>query len=423
MAAPAIDGFKFVASEPYAQEGYPHEEWARLRRDSPVHRCEPPGWPAFWAITTHADICEVSKQPDKFLSKPGIVLPDNVALAAIERDGGAFDQMQTIITMDPPKHRQFRKVASPYFTPRSLRRLTGIVEQSADDLVASLVERADANGEGECDFVTDVAAKHPLRILSTILGVPREDEPFILRVTNQLFGSDDPEFARKEEDRGDAFRALALEFFQYFAKIAKGRREDPKDDLAGIIANARIDGEPIGDVETFGYYLISFTAGHETTRNSISGGMLALIENPAEREKLCQDPEGMCASAVEEIVRWTTPVNYMMRTAACDYELGGQKLRKDDRVILFYASANRDEAIFDDPYSFKIDRSPNPHLGFGIGEHFCLGSHLARASQRALFRKLIPRLEEVELTGTPERLASSFVAGVKHLPIRYRISA
>jgi hypothetical protein len=324
--------------------------------------------------------------------------------------------------MDPPKHRKFRKIASPYFTPRSLQRLTDLVEQSADDLVASLVERADANGVGQCDFVTDVAAKHPLRILSTILGVPREDEPFILRVTNQLFGGDDPEFAREEEDRGDAFRALALEFFQYFSKIANGRRETPKDDLAGIIANATIDGEPIGDVETFGYYLISFTAGHETTRNSIAGGMLALIENPAEREKLRRDPEGMCASAVEEIVRWTTPVNYMMRTVACDYELGGQKLREDDRLILFYASANRDEKIFDDPYTFKVDRSPNPHLGFGIGEHFCLGSHLARASQRALFRKLIPRLEEVELTGPAERLASSFVAGVKHLPIRYRLA-
>jgi len=422
MAAAAIDGLKFVASQPYAEEGYPHDEWAQLRRRSPVHRCEPEGWPPFWAITRHADICEISKQPDKFLSEPGIVLPDNVALAAIERDGGAFDQMQTIITMDPPKHRKFRKVASPYFTPRSLGRLDGIVEQSADDLLASLVARADGNGVGECDFVTDVAAKHPLRILSTILGVPREDEAFILRVTNQLFGGDDPEFAREEGDRGDAFRALALEFFQYFNQIAKGRRDVPTDDLAGIIANARIDGEPIGDVETFGYYFITFTAGHETTRNSIAGGLLALIENPAEREKLSRDPAGMCASAVEEIVRWTTPVNYMMRTAACDYTLNGSDIRKGDRVILFYASANRDEAVFDDPYSFRIDRSPNPHLGFGIGEHFCLGSHLARASQRALFGKLIPRLEEVELTGPAERLASSFVAGVKHLPIRYRLA-
>jgi cytochrome P450 len=422
MASPAIDGFKLVASQPYADEGYPHEEWAELRRESPVHRCRPADFPPYWAITKHADICEVSKQPDKFLSQPGIVLPDLEALAAIERDGGAFDQMQTIITMDPPRHRKFRKVASPYFTPRALGGLDAIVEESAETLVRELVERAGTDGVGECDFVTDVAARHPLRILSTILGVPREDEPFILRVTNQLFGGDDPEFQREEGSGGDAFRALALEFFQYFAKIAKSRRESPKDDLAGILANAQIDGEPMGDVETFGYYLITFTAGHETTRNALSGGLHALIENPGEREKLRRDPEGLVASAVEEIVRWTTPVNYMMRTAAYDTELRDQKIAEGDRLILFYASANRDEDVFDEPFAFRIDRTPNPHLGFGIGEHFCLGSHLARKSQRALFGKLIPRLEEVELSGPPERLASSFVAGVKHLPIRYRIA-
>ena len=187
-------------------------------------------------------------------------------------------------------------------------------------------------------------------------------------------------------------------------------------------ANAEVDGARMGDIETLGYYLIIFTAGHDTTRNSLAGGMLALVENPAEREKLRKSAVTGAVDAVEEIVRWTTPVNYMMRTARSDYELGGTKVRNGDRLLLFYASANRDEAVFDDPFTFRVDRNPNPHLGFGTGEHFCLGSHLARRSQRALFSELIGRLTDVELAGPPERLAASFVAGVKHLPLRYRLA-
>jgi cytochrome P450 len=177
----------------------------------------------------------------------------------------------------------------------------------------------------------------------------------------------------------------------------------------------------MGDVQTLGYYLITFTAGHDTTRNALAGGMHALVENPEERRKLGADPKAHAAAAVEEIVRWTTPVNYMMRTAARDTELAGERIRAADRLLLFYASANRDEDVFEDPWAFRIDRRPNPHLGFGIGEHFCLGAHLARSSQRALFRELIGRLEDVELAAAPERLAASFVAGLKHLPIRYRL--
>jgi cytochrome P450 len=334
---------------------------------------------------------------------------------------GPFDMMQTIITMDPPKHRKYRKVASPYFTPQALNRIDETVQASARRLVNRLYD-AQRGGEGTCDFVSDIAVPHPLRILCSILGVPEADEPLILRLTQQLFAADDPEFKRSEADRNEAFRALGIEFLQYFMKVIADRRSNPRDDLAGLLANAQVDGERMGDIETLGYYLIVFTAGHDTTRNSLGAGMLALIENPAEREKLRRDPEGRVADAVEEIVRWATPVNYMMRTAAADYELGGTKIRSGDRLLLFYASANRDEDIFDDPFAFRVDRRPNPHLGFGIGEHFCLGSHLARRSQRALFAELVGRLEHVELAGPPERLAASFVAGIKHLPMRYRLA-
>jgi cytochrome P450 len=418
---PITDGSKLIDPFHYARSGYPHELWARLRRESPVHWCEPPVLVPFWAVTRHAHICEISKQPDLFLNGKGIVPATQEVAARIARgEKGPFDAMQTIITMDPPKHRKFRKVASPWFTPHAIGRLDQAVEASARRLVDRLYDKQ-VNREGRCDFALEVAAQHPLRILATILGVPEEDEEHILRLTQQLFAGQDPEFQREEADPEQAFRNLGIEFLQYFGKIIADRRAKPRDDLASLLANAEIDGARMGDVETLGYYLITFTAGHDTTRNALAGGMHALVEHPAEREKLRADPKGAVADAVEEIVRWTTPVNYMMRTASRDTEVGGTRIRAGERLLLFYASANRDEDVFEEPYQFRIDRSPNPHLGFGIGEHFCLGSHLARKSQRALFAELIGRLEDVELAGPVERLAASFVAGIKHLPLRYRL--
>jgi hypothetical protein len=409
------DGFELLDPASYGANGPPHAAWTALRRHSPVHRCEPRNYAPFWAITRHADLCEISKQPDKFLNEPGIVHPrlDQV----FSRDEGV-GAMRTIIEMDPPQHRSFRKVAASWFTPRALNRIDAAVDASARDLVDHL---AGKTGEGECDFARDVATAHPLRILSTILGVPREEEPRILRLTNQLFGSEDEELQRPGADREQALRELGLELFQLFAGIIEDRRKNPRDDLATVLAQGQVDGAPMGPLETFGYYLITFTAGHDTTKNALAGGMHALIENPGELERLRRNPS-LVPSAVEEIVRWATPVNYMRRRAACDTEVGGQKIRKNDWLMLFYASANRDEDIFDEPFRFRIDRDPNRHVGFGHGEHFCLGSHLARRSQRALFAELARRLEHVELTGKPEWIKSSFVVGFKRLPIRYRIA-
>ena len=416
------DGTELLDPQRYATKGYPHEIWTRLRRESPVHWCEPLELMPFWAVTRHADIIEISKQPEIFKNGNGIVpATKEVAERMARGERGPFDMMQTIITMDPPKHRGYRKVASPFFTPQALNKIDDTVQASARRLVNRLYD-SQKNGEGTCDFVTDIAVPHPLRILSSMLGVPEADEPTILRLTQQLFAGEDPEFKRPEENREEAFRALGIELLTFFMKVIGERRSNPRPDLASLLANAEVDGARMGDIETLGYYLIVFTAGHDTTRNSLAGGMLALLENPAEREKLRRDPSGRVVDAVEEIVRWTTPVNYMMRTAASDYELGTTKVRAGQRLLLFYASANRDEAVYPDGFEFKIDRHPNPHLGFGTGEHFCLGSHLARRSQRALFSELVGRLEDVELAGPPERLAASFVAGVKHLPMRYRLA-
>jgi cytochrome P450 len=409
------DGFDLIDPASYRANGPPHDSWTPLRRHSPVHRCEPKDYPPFWAITRHADICEISKRPDLFLSQPGIT--HQRSDQTIDRSEG-IGAMRVIIEMDPPEHRSYRKVASSWFTPRAMNRIDAAVQASARDLVDTLAGRT---GEGECDFARDVATAHPLRILATILGVPREEEPRILRLTNQLFANEDAELQRPGETRDQAIRELGLELYQLFAGIIEDRRKNPRDDLATVLANGQVDGQPMGPLETFGYYLITFTAGHDTTKNALVGGMHALLQNPDELARLRRDP-GLVKSAVEEVVRWASPVNYMRRRAACDTEVGGRKIRKDDWLILFYASGNRDEAVFEDPFRFRIDRDPNPHVGFGYGEHFCLGSHLARRSQRALFAELARRVEHIELAGEPEWIQSSFVVGLKRLPIRYRIA-
>jgi cytochrome P450 len=410
------DGFDLIDPRPYGQAGHPHGSLAALRRHSPLHYCEPPDYPPFWAVTRHADIREISRRPEVFLNAPGIVHPR--LDVPVERSEGV-GAMRTIIEMDPPEHRSFRRVASPWFTPRALARVDALAEQSARDLVDAL---ASGGREGECDFATGLATAHPLRILASILGVAREDEPRILRLTTQLFAADDPDLRRPAENRQQAMRELGLELFQLFSRIIEDRRARPRDDLATVLANGRLDGAPMGPMETFGYYLITFTAGHDTTKNALAGGMRAFAEHPDQLAALRRRPE-LVSSAVEEVVRWATPVNYMRRTAARDVELRGRKVRRGDPLVLLYASANRDEDVFEDPFSFRIDREPNPHLGFGHGEHFCLGAHLARRSQRALFAELARRLESVELAGEPRWIQSSFVVGLKHLPIRYRLRA
>jgi cytochrome P450 len=366
----------------------------------------------------HADICEISKQPDRFLNRFGIVLESEEQRRVLEADRG-LGQLRVIIGMDPPEHRDYRKVAVPWFTPRAIERIGPIVAESARDLVDAMVDRA-SGGNGECEFAGEIAAAHPLRILSTILGIPREQEPKILALTNQLFAADDPDLRREGDDRAKAVEELAMEFIGLFNEIIADRRANPTDDLASLLANGRVNGEPMGLMETLGYYLITFSAGHDTTKNALAGGLHALARHPEEFEKLKRSPE-LIPGAVEEIVRWTSPVNYMKRVVAGDVEFRGQKLRKGDNLVLFYASANRDEEVFEDPNAFRVDRSPNPHLAFGIGEHFCLGSHLARASQRALLGEIVGRIDSLELSGEPERIESSFVVGLKKLPLRYRV--
>ena len=407
-----------INASAYGQNGVPHDLWTHLREESPVYWYAQRGHTPFWAITKHEDIMEVSSQPDIFSSEAGGIIVLNEAQIQSFLEGGSgspLAQMKTIITMDPPEHRAYRKVASGYFTPKGVTNLDEIVKSSA----AAIFD--DLPTEGEVDFIEAIAQKHPLRVLATILGIDKEQEERLLVITQELFGSEDPDMRRGGEDRETARKELGMEFYMLFDEIIKDRRSCPRDDLATMLANAELsDGCPLGQLETLGYYLIVFTAGHDTTRNALSGAISAFLDHPDEFERLRKDPS-LSKAAVDEIVRWTTPVNYMKRQAVQDYELRGQKIKAGEELALFYCSANRDEDVFDDPFTFDITRSPNRHLGFGWAEHYCLGAHLAKASMKALTEEMVRRIDWMEPNGERTFISSNFVVGLKTLPVKYKL--
>jgi cytochrome P450 len=411
----AIDGLDLISSAHYGASGPPHEQWSELRAQ-PLQYFEPEGFEPFWAVTRHADITEISSRPDDFCNGEGIVVLTQDQ--ARQRENPAIPMlMKTIIEMDPPDHRMFRKVASGYFTPRGIEQLDEIVATSAKAVIDSL------GAEGEADFVEMITQQHPLRVLSTILGIEPHQEQQLLELTAQLFGGEDPDLQREGETRDEAMLALFMDFYVMFNTIIEDRRANPREDLATMLATATLDnGKPLGDMETLGYYLIIFNAGHDTTRHSLTGAIQAFLDNPDELRRLRDDPSLM-KTAVEEVVRFSAPVNYMKRTATRDLIYDGQEIKKGDMFALFYASANRDAEVFDDPDRFDVGRTPNRHLGFGWAEHYCLGAHLARASIKALLEEMAARVELMEPAGEADYVASSFVVGPKHLPVRYKISA
>lgn len=408
----AIDGRDLIHPVRYGESGQPHAQWEQLRKE-PLQYFETEEREPFWAVTRHADIVEISSRPEDFCNSNGIVVLTDEQLE--RRARGYPVQMKTIIEMDPPDHRVFRKVASSFFTPRGIARLDEIVEASARNVIDSL------DPEGEADFVETIAQKHPLRVLATILGIEPHQEEQLLELTSQLLASEDPELRRQGDDRHEASFDLMMDFFNMFNTIIQDRRANPSDDLASMLANATFEnGEPLGDIETLGYYLIIFNAGHDTTRHSLTGAFQAFLEYPEELKRLREDPS-LLKSAVEEVVRYTAPVNYMKRTATRDLVFDGHDITEGDIFALFYASGSRDETVFEDPHRFDIGRSPNRHLGFGWAEHYCLGAHLARASIKALLGQLASRFESMEPAGAADYVASSFVVGPRHLPVRYKL--
>jgi len=415
MSTPTMDDAAKVLADPtaYADDGRLHAALTHLRANNPVAWVDNPPYRPFWAITKHADIMAIERDNNLFLSEPRPLLAtaeaDDVLKAQLEAGMG----LRTLIHMDDPHHRKVRAIGADWFRPKAMRDL----KVRVDELAKRYVDKLRDVGP-ECDFVTEIAVNFPLYVIMSLLGLPEEDFPRMHMLTQEMFGGDDEEFQRGKTP--EDMLAVLADFFGYFAQLTASRRATPTEDLASAIANGRIDGEPLSDVDTASYYVIVASAGHDTTKDAISGGLLALIENPSELERLRQNMDLM-PTAVEEMIRWTTPVKEFMRTAAEDTVVRGVPIAKGESVYLAYVSGNRDEEVFDQPFRFDISRDPNKHVAFGYGVHFCLGAALARMEMNSLYTELIPRLESIELAGEPELTATTFVGGLKHLPIRYSI--
>ena len=398
----------FATPKAYTDERTLHAALTHLRASAPVSWVEVPTYEPFWAITKHADIMDIERANTLFTNDPRPVL-----VTAKNDERQAAIGVRTLIHMDDPQHRVVRAIGADWFRPKAMRAL----KNRADELARLYVDKMTEIGP-DCDFVQHVAVNYPLYMIMSLLGVPESDFPLMLKLTQELFGSDDDEFKRGVE--GEEQMSALLEMFEYFTALTASRRERPTDDLASAIANATIDGEPLSDIDTMSYYAIIAAAGHDTTSAVISGGMLALIENPDQRERLAGDL-GLMGLATEEMIRWVTPVKAFMRTATEHTTVRGVPIAAGESVLLSYVSGNRDEDVFDDPLRFDFTRDPNKHIAFGYGVHFCLGAALARMEVGSFFAELLPRLDSVELTGEPQHVATTFVGGLKHLPIRYSL--
>lgn len=415
MSTPTMDDAAKVLADPtaYADDQRLHAALSHLRATNPVAWVDNPPYRPFWAITKHADIMAIERANDLFLSEPRPLLStaqaDDLAKAQLEAGMG----LRTLIHMDDPHHRKVRAIGADWFRPKAMRDL----KVRVDELAKRYVDRMRDIGP-ECDFVTEIAVNFPLYVIMSLLGLPEEDFGRMHSLTQEMFGGDDDEYKRGTTPEEQM--AVLLDFFTYFSALTASRRANPTGDLASAIANGVIDGEPLSEVDAVSYYVIVASAGHDTTKDAISGGLLALIENPGELQRLQNDP-GLMGTAVEEMIRWSTPVKEFMRTAAEDTTVRGVPIAKGESVYLAYVSANRDEEIFDEPFRFDVGRDQNKHLSFGYGVHFCLGAALARMEMNSLFTELLPRLDHIELAGPPELSATTFVGGLKHLPIRYSV--
>lgn len=415
MTAPTTDEAAKVLADPtaYADDERLHSALRQLRATNPVAWVDNPPYRPFWAITKHADIMAIERDNNLFVSEPRPLLMQADAEDLLKAQAEAGMGLRTLIHMDDPHHRKVRAIGADWFRPKAMRDL----KVRVDELAKRYVDRMRDVGP-ECDFVEEIAIQFPLYVIMSLLGLPEEDYGRMHALTQELFGGDDEEYSRGQSPE-ELFTVL-LDFFQYFAALTASRRANPTEDLASAIANGRIDGEPLSDMDTASYYVIVASAGHDTTKDAISGGLHALIQNPGELARLKANPDLM-PTAVEEMIRWSTPVKEFMRTATADTVVHGVPIAEGESVYLAYVSGNRDEEVFEDPFRFDVGREPNKHLAFGYGVHFCLGAALARMEMNSLFSELLPRLDSIELAGTPELSATTFVGGFKHLPIRYSL--
>lgn len=412
-----------VDPKAYADGDRVDQAFAQLRRDAPLEVAQPDGFDPFWVVTRHADILEVERQNELFHNgdRATVVTTVEADKKVREMMGGSPHLVRSLVQMDNPDHFAYRKITQGSLLPQNLRALEGRIREIARGFVDRMAEQGD-----RCDFARDVAFLYPLHVIMEVLGVPESDEPRMLKLTQELFGNADPDLNRDgkvaaDVNEGiDSLQSVIMDFMMYFNAMTEDRRAKPREDLASIIANGKINGEPMGHLEAMSYYIIAATAGHDTTSSTTAGALWALAENPDQFARVKADPS-LIPGLIEESIRWVTPVKHFMRTATADAELGGKKIAKGDWMMLSYPSGNRDEAVFDDPFAFRVDRTPNKHVAFGYGAHICLGQHLARMEMRVLWEELFSRLDSVELDGAPSRMVANFVCGPKSVPIRFKM--
>lgn len=387
--------------------------FALLRRERPIAFFEEPDLPflpkgpGYYAITRHADILEISRQPELFCSGQGATSIPDMPTEMNEFYG-------SMINMDDPRHQRLRGIVSRRFTPKMVQAVMDDVETITDQVIDRVIDK------GKVDFVSEIAAPMPLIVICNLMGIPESQHQLVFEKSNVILSGGDPEFLPEGENPIAVFMEAGAALAAVLRDLAQYRVKNPSDDLTSALVNSQIDGERLTDDEVASFFILLAVAGNETTRTAISNGLVALTENPEQERIWRSDFEGVAPTAVEEIVRWASPVIFMRRTVTRDTVLSGQPLRAGDKTILFYYAANRDEAVFPDPFRFDVRRDPNPHVGFGgPGPHFCLGAHLARREITVMFRQLFRRLPDLRPTGAPERLRSAFINGIKRLPVEF----
>ncbi|MEY4240239.1 MAG: hypothetical protein RL339_2840 [Pseudomonadota bacterium] len=397
--------------------------FAKIRAEQPLDQARLPDFDPFWVVSRHADIKEIERQPDIFHNgdMSTFLSPHDGVERVKALTGGEPNLIRSLVSVDGDEHKALRGVVFPHVTPRAIKPLEDQIRSIAGEFVDHML-----SFEGECDFATDVAFLYPLRVIMTVLGVPQEDEPFMLKLTQELFNNADPELNRRRAELtpDEMLKSLwetTMELETYFAAVTEKFRAHPTGQINSLIANATINGEFLNHRQLMGYYIIAATAGHDTTSNTTAGAMWALAERP-ELLKAMQDNPDRINAFVEESIRWEVPVKHFMRSAVSDCAIGGQQIKAGDWLMLSYQSANRDEAVWADPFDFRIDRDQNPQIAFGYGVHVCLGQHLARMEMRILWEELFKRLKSVEMNGQGERTISNFVCGPKHVPIRFTVN-
>ena len=391
-----------VSPETFARSGHPWEQYAWLRANAPVYWHPETDGPGFWAITKHDDVRTISRTPRTFSSfEKGVMLPDPDEM-------GLMAQRLMMLSMDPPQHDRFKLLVSRGFTPKNAPLLRPRIEELAREIVES------ALAKGSCDFVSEIAGRLPSGLIAELMGMPREDGERLYDLTEIMHTNDDAVAPPH-------VKAAAIgEMLGYAQSVADRKRTEPGDDLATLLVNAEVDGDRLTDGEFQWFFLLLVNAGGDTTRNLLAAGLQLLFDHPDQRERLLANPDALLGTAIEEMLRYASPVSHFKRTVMHDTEIRGQKMRAGERVVLFYGSANRDEDVFERPDEFDIGRDPNPHVAFGAGgPHLCLGMHVARVELAVMFRELLARMPHIEPNGPIERMHSSFIAGIHSMPVRY----